>query len=97
MLCRRMHLVRDLPVAAGAHGAHDQLLGRHERQLVREAAPDARRMHLEPARDVLHQHENRVGREEALGNHEAAVGAVVERALEALHGRASGSRSARAR
>ncbi len=48
-------LVRDLTIAAGSHRTHDQLFGRHERQLVGEAAPDARRMHLESARDVLHQ------------------------------------------
>ena len=34
--------VRDLPVAAGVHGAHDQLLGRHERQLVGEPPANAR-------------------------------------------------------
>ena len=78
-------LVGDLAIAAGAHGADDQLLGRHERQLVGQAAPDARRMHLESAGDVFHQNENRVGREEAFGNHEPPVRAVVERALEELH------------
>ena len=43
-------LVRDLAIAAGAHRAHDQLLRRHERQLVLETAANARRMHLEAAR-----------------------------------------------
>src|SRR5436853_319619 len=51
----------------------------------RKAAPDARRMHLQSANDVLHQHENGVGCKERLGNDKTAIGAVVERALEVLH------------
>ena len=50
MLCWRMRLVRACRSPPAAHGAHDQLLGRHERQLVRDAPADARRMHLEAAR-----------------------------------------------
>ena len=38
-----------------------------------------------PRDDVFHEDENRVGREKALGNDEATVRAVVERALEELH------------
>ena len=45
-------LVRRLTIAAGAHRAHDQLLRRHERQLVLETATNPRRVHFETARDV---------------------------------------------
>ena len=75
-----------LPVAARAHAAHDDLLGRHERQLVVDAATDARRMDLEALGDVGQQHDDRIGGEERFGNGEAAVRGVVERALEELHG-----------
>src|SRR5438874_1303645 len=78
-------LASALPVTPSAYGTDDQFFGRHERQLVGKAAPDARRMHLQSANDVLHQHENGVGCKERLGNDKTAVGAVVERALEVLH------------
>src|SRR5262249_38110637 len=76
--------VRDLAVDARVDRAHDQLFGGHERQLVGEAAADPRGVHLEPARHILHQDENRVGSEKALGNYETPVGAVVECSLEEL-------------
>src|SRR4051794_23225566 len=41
-------------------------------------------MHLQTAHDILHQHEDSIGSQKALWYHEAAVGAVVERALEKL-------------
>ena len=78
-------LVRFLAIAARAHRADNELFGRHEWQLVAQTTTNARRMHLEPARDVLHEHENRVRREKALRNHQPAVRAVVQRALEELH------------
>src|SRR6185436_15316878 len=75
-------LVHDLSVAAGTHGPYDQLFRRHERQLLFETATDARRVDFETAHDVFHQNEDRIRGEKTLWDDKAAVGAVVERALE---------------
>ncbi len=77
--------MRILAIGPALHGADDQRFGGHERQLVAEAAGDPRRMHLQAVHHVLHDHEDGVGREERLGDGQAAIGAVVERALEELH------------
>ena len=78
--------VRDLPIAAGAYRAHDQLLGGHERQLRGDPSVDHRRMHLESTGDVRHQQKYRVGGEEHLGDDQTSIGTVVQRSLEVLHG-----------
>jgi hypothetical protein len=66
--------VRFLSIAASLHEADNQLFGGHERQLVRHAASDARRMHFKAAHNVLHQHEECVGGQERFRNHQTTVG-----------------------
>src|SRR5689334_7719316 len=78
-------LVRDLAVAAGADGAHDQLLGRHEGELVVQTPANPRRVHFESAGDVLHENQDRIRRQECLRNEQSSVRAVVKRSLEELH------------
>jgi hypothetical protein len=55
-------------------------------QLGHQVLADHRLVHDEAARDVVHEVERAVEREERLGEREAAVGGVVERALEPLRG-----------
>ena len=78
-------LVSRLTVAALLHSAHDELFGRHEGQFLGQTPANSRRVNLEPADDVLHQYENGIRRQKALGNHEPAIRAVVQRPLEELY------------
>src|SRR6185437_11962403 len=78
-------LVRRLTIAARAYGAHDELLGGHERQLVSETPANSRRVHFQAARHVFHEDQDRIDGEKAFRNDEPAIGAVVERPLEELN------------
>ena len=79
-------LVQILPVAAGGDGGHQDVLGGHERQLFGQMLGDHLRIDDQPDGDVLIQQQDRVDGQERLRQHQPAVGAVVERALQPLRG-----------
>ena len=68
--------MRLLTITAGLHNSHDEVLRRHERQLLRDPARDDLRVDDEPLGDVLQRREHDVGGEERLGERDAAVRAV---------------------
>ena len=88
-------LVQVLPVAAGGDGRHQDVLGRHEGQLLGQVPGDHLRIDDQPGGDVLVQDQDRVDRQKRLRQRQPAVGAVVERPLQPLRGRASARRSIR--
>lgn len=77
-------LVALLAVAAGLDDGHDNVLGRHEGELLRYPARNDGGVHDETLADVLEGGQEDVGGEERLGQGDTAVGGVVERALEPL-------------
>jgi hypothetical protein len=87
MECRRTRSCRSCRSPPRLDGAHHQVLGRHEGELLHQAPADHLRVHHHPDRHVVHQQEHRVRREVRLGNGDALVGRVVQRALEPLRGR----------
>jgi len=80
-------LVRLLPITTLLDERHDDVLCRHERELLHDATRDRARIHDEPLRYVLQRREHDVREEERLWQRHASVRAVVQRALEPLHGR----------
>jgi hypothetical protein len=79
--------MRLLPITALLDERHYDVLRRHERELLPNAARDHARIHDEPFGHVLQRCEHDVRREERLGQRHAPVRAVVQGALEPLHGR----------
>ena len=79
--------MRLLAVSAGLDERHDDVLRRHERQLLRDPARDDLGVHHEALAHVLERREHDVRGEERLGERDPADRAVVERALEPLHAR----------
>ena len=77
-------LVALLAVAAGLDHGHDNVLGGHEGELLRDAAGNDLGVDDHTLADILEGGEEDVGGEERLGEGDAAVGRVVERALEPL-------------
>lgn len=77
-------LVRVLARLALRHQLHDDVLRRHERQLLHDARVRARGVHDEPGDHVVKRHRDGVGGQEELGDRDAADGRVVEGALEPL-------------
>jgi hypothetical protein len=73
-----------LPVPSLLHDLHDDVLGRHERQLLVDSSSDDFRVDDEALKDVLEGGEDDVGGEEGLGEGHSTVGRVVESALEPL-------------
>ena len=85
----RMHadaLVQRLPVAAQAHALHEDGLRGHEGQVFHHALADHRRIDDHAAGDVGVEFQHRVRGQKGFRQREAAVGAVVQRALEPLGG-----------
>src|SRR5439155_16209845 len=80
-------LVELLAVPAGLYSAHQQALGGEKRHRAGDVLRDRLLTHFETGGDVGGEHENRVGPEERLRNHQPAMGAVIERALEPLRRR----------
>lgn len=80
-------LVRLLPVPARLHDGHDDVLRRHERQLLRDPARDHARVHDQALGHVLQRREHDVRRQERLGQRDAPIRAVIQRPLEPLHAR----------
>ena len=78
--------VQRLAIAAGFHAAHEQSLGGEIRHRHSNVLSDGLFADLEPGSHVGGKHENRISREERLGNHETAIGAVIQRALQPLRG-----------
>ena len=79
-------LVQLLAVPAPPDRLHQHVLGGQEGSLVGQPPRADLRMDDQAARDVLEQDQDRVGREERLGNGDALVRRVVQRALEPLGG-----------
>ena len=77
-------LVELLAVRAALHGVHHDVFRRHERQLAPEMLRDHAGIHDEAVRDVGVQVQDPVHGEERLGDAEALVGGIVQRALEPL-------------
>ena len=84
-------LMEILSVAARLDRGHQDIFGRHERQLRREIGGDDSRIDNQPGSDVLQQQQHRVGSQKCLRDYQPAVGTVVERPLHPLHGRRGGS------
>ena len=80
-----------LAVAAALDGGHHQILRRNERQIIPHELLHDLLVDVQPLRDVLHEPQHAVGGKERLRQADAAVGRIVERALEPLghggHGR----------
>ncbi len=84
-------LVGLLSVAASLDDGHDDVLGGHEGQLLGDAPRDDLRVDDQALGDVLQRREHDVRGQEGFRERDAAVRAVVERALEPLHaGRVQG-------
>ena len=79
-------LVQRLPVAATAHALHEQVLRRKEGQIVGDGARDDALIHAQAARHLRHCTQRRVAGKERLREGDAAVGRIVQRTLEPLHG-----------
>ena len=79
-------LVQVLAVSPCAGGGHQDIFGRHERQLFGQVPADDLRIDLEPCRHILVQDQQCVGGQEGLRQRQPAVCAVVERPLEPLRG-----------
>src|SRR4029079_15280332 len=71
------HFVRLLTITARTHCLDQNLFCRHEWQLSIQALADSRDMHFEPARDVVHEKQDRIRSKECFRNYKAAVGTVV--------------------
>ena len=74
-----------LTITAGFHHRHDDILGRHERQLASDATLDDLGINHQAFGDVLENTQHDVGREEGFGQRDAAVGRVIQGALHPLH------------
>ncbi len=89
---RRFHavfanlLVQLLPVAAQLHRAHEDVFRGHERHFLVQVPPHHARVHAPAGDQVAAQRQNRVGSEERLGQGDAPVGGIVQRALHPLCG-----------
>ena len=81
-----MTLVQRLPVSAPLDGLHHEVFRGQEGQgiPVRRAAHDLL-VDMEPGGDVLAQAQDGVGAQKALRHGDAAVGGVVQRALQPLN------------
>lgn len=78
-------LVGLLPITALFHECHDDVLRRHERELLTYASRDNTRVYNEPLRHVLQRRKYDIRREERLGQRHTSVRTVVQRAFEPLH------------
>jgi len=83
-------LVQLLPVAAALDGLHHDVLGGEEGQVFADGAVNDLLVDVQTVGDILAQAQHGVRAEEALGQGNAAVGGVVERALEPLDARGHG-------
>ena len=79
-------LMELLAVAAPLHGLHHQVFGGHEGQVLPESAIHHRLVDPKARCYVLAQPQDGVGAEESLRQGDAAVGGVVQRALQPLGG-----------
>ena len=84
-------LVELLPVAAPLHGLHHQIFGGDEGEILVDRALNDLFVDADALRHVLHQAQDGVGAEEALGQRNAAVGGIVQRPLHPLDGGGHGS------
>ena len=78
-------LMEILPIPTGLHGRHQDILGRHKGELTGEIALDHLGIDHHAIDDVQVNHQDRVDRQERLGENQAAIGAVVERPFHPLH------------
>ena len=84
-------LVRLLPVPASLDDSHDDVLGGHERQLLRDAPGNHLWVHDEALRDVLQRREHDIRSQECLRKGDPPIRAVVKRTFKPLHaGRVQG-------
>ena len=73
-----------LPVAAAFDGLHEQILRRNERQIFPHGLVHDLLVHPQSPAYILQQTQDRIGAEKALRQGQAAVGRVVQRALQPL-------------
>ena len=66
-----------LSVSSGLDDSHDDVLGRHEGELLADTTSNDPRVDDKTLRDVLKSAEKDVGGEERLGNGNSAVGAAM--------------------
>ena len=86
-----------LAVAAGLDGRHQDVLGRHERQLGGDVGLDHLRVDHQAVEDVQEDLQDAVDGQECLRNDEPPVGGIVQGPLEPLLGGRLGGLVARLR
>ncbi len=78
--------VRLLSICTGLSRRHEDVLGGHEGKLGLEVGFDGLGVDDQTGGDVVEDIEDAIEREEGFGEDHAAIGGVIERALEPLGG-----------